>query len=145
VGQSRTPTENTGFLLQRAHRRLRGLMNEALVPFELHIAHVAVLSLLWTNPSLSQRQLIEVLEIDKSTMVHLIDELERREMVERQADPRDRRAYAVRMTGIGRERFPVLGKIVADVETRFLKPLSGRDREALNGLLSKLCSTGPVR
>jgi hypothetical protein len=43
---SRSGIDQAGFLLQRAHRRLRMAHNEALAPLGLNIAHVAVLGLL---------------------------------------------------------------------------------------------------
>src|SRR5262249_38764587 len=81
--------QETGFLLQRAHRRLRAAQNDALRPVELGIAHVAVLGLLAARGDLSQRQLIEIMDADKSTMVYLIDELERQGLAERRQAPAD--------------------------------------------------------
>jgi hypothetical protein len=74
---ARPVTLEIGFLLQRAHRQLRLAHNEALRPLGLTIAHAAVLGLLGERGDLSQRELFETIGADKSTMVNLVDELER--------------------------------------------------------------------
>ena len=88
--RQRPAADRTGFLLQRAHRRLRLAHNEALRPLQLNIAELAVAGLLADRGDLSQRQLIEIMDADKSTMVYLVDELESQGLVERRPDPTDR-------------------------------------------------------
>jgi DNA-binding MarR family transcriptional regulator len=130
--------QETGFLLQRAHRRLRMAHNEALGPMNLGIAHLAVLGLLSARGDLSQRQLIEIMDADKSTMVHLIDELEKQGLAERRPDPDDRRAYAVHLTEAGRTRLAEAGRIVKAVEDAFLAPLTAAERRRLNQMLKRI-------
>jgi DNA-binding MarR family transcriptional regulator len=133
-------SQETGFLLQRAHRRLRALLAEALLPLHLGVGHFAVLGLLFARGGLSQQQLIEILEIDKSSMVYLIDELEKQGLAERRPAPGDRRAYAVQLTETGRERLIAGGKIVRRVQDQFLAPLKGRERDQLNQMLRRIAT-----
>lgn len=132
--------QETGFLLQRAHRRLRAALNDALKPLQLNVGHLGVLGLLHARGDLSQQQLIELLEVDKSSMVYLIDELEKQGLAERGEAPGDRRAYAVHLTDAGRKRLTVVGQAVRHVQERFLTPLSPRDRTRLNELLRKIAT-----
>jgi DNA-binding MarR family transcriptional regulator len=134
----RPATQETGFLLQRAHRRLRMAHTEALRPLSLGIAHVAVLGLLAERGDLSQRQLIEIMDADKSTMVYLIDELEKQRLAERRPDPTDRRAYAVHLTEAGRSRLAEAGELVKRVEAEFLAPLSAPERTRLDDMLRRI-------
>ena len=134
----RLAADQTGFLLQRAHRRLRQAHNEALRPLALNIAHLAVAGLLGERGDLSQRQLIEIMDADKSTMVYLIDELESQGLVERRPDPSDRRAHAVHLTDAGRARLVEAGAVVARVEREFLAPLTARERAQFDTLLRRL-------
>jgi DNA-binding MarR family transcriptional regulator len=133
-------SQETGFLLQRAHRRLRAALAEALVPLHLGVGHFAILGLLFARAGLSQQQLIEILEIDKSSMVYLIDELEKQGLAQRQPAPGDRRAFAVHLTDAGRERLAAGGKIVRRVQDDFLAPLKVRERAQLNQLLRRLAT-----
>ncbi len=135
---SRSGIDQAGFLLQRAHRRLRMAHNEALASLGLSIAHVAVLGLLGERGDLSQRQLIDLMDADKSTMVYLVDELEGQGLVERRTDPADRRAYAVHLTDGGRKRLQEAGAIAARVEREFLAALSARERAQFTDLLRRI-------
>ena len=58
----RSGLDQAGFLLQRAHRRLRMAHNEALGSLRLNIAHVAVLGQLNERGDLSQRRRRRFLE-----------------------------------------------------------------------------------
>jgi DNA-binding MarR family transcriptional regulator len=143
---TRGTAHQTGFLLQRAHRRLRAAHNEALRPLSLSIAHVAVAGLLADRGDLSQRQLIEIMDADKSTMVNLVDSLESQGLVERRRDPRDRRAHAVHLTEAGRRRLVTVGELVASIEDDFLGPLSMRERSRFNDLLRRVADgRAPLR
>jgi len=139
----RPAADQTGFLLQRAHRRLRLAHNEALRPLRLNIAHLAVAGLLAEHGDLSQRRLIEMMDADKSTMVYLVDELESQGLVERRPDPSDRRAYAVHLTDAGRARVVEAGAVVAQVEREFLSPLGPRERAQFDALLRRLADRTP--
>jgi DNA-binding MarR family transcriptional regulator len=140
---SRSSVHQAGFLLQRAHRRLRMAHNEALAPLGLNIAHVAVLGLLGERGDLSQRQLIDLMGADKSTMVYLVDELEKQALVERRTDPSDRRAYAVHLTDAGRKRLQEAGAVAARIEREFLAALSLRERAQFTDLLRRIAEPAP--
>lgn len=136
--KKRDASRQTGFLLQRAHRRLRLAHGEALRHLDLGIAHVAVLGLLAERGDLSQRQLIGLMDADKSTMVYLIDHLEEQGLAERRDNPEDRRAYAVHLTELGRKRLAEAGEIVRRVEDEMLAPLSASERRTLDALLLRI-------
>lgn len=138
VVATRGGTLEVGFLLQRAHRGLRQAQNEALRSLNLTIAHAAVLGLLGERGNLSQRRLAETLGADKSTMVNLVDELERQGLAERRPNPADRRAHAVQLTEAGRRRLTAAGVVVKGVQDAFLAPLSKRDQAQLQRLLERL-------
>jgi len=136
--KKRDASRQTGFLLQRAHRRLRLAHSEALRHLDLGIAHVAVMGLLAERGDLSQRQLIELMDADKSTMVYLIDQLEKQGLAERRDNPDDRRAYAVHLTELGKRRLAEAGEIVRSVEDGMLAPLSASERKTLDALLLRI-------
>lgn len=131
-------THEIGFLLQRAHRRLRAAHNEALRSHELTIAHVAIMGLVSARGALTQTQLIDLMEVDKSAMVYLVDELERQKLVERRPTPGDRRANAIHLTETGTRRLVAVGALAAKVEAEFLAPLGGKGRASLAALLERL-------
>jgi DNA-binding MarR family transcriptional regulator len=50
------------------------------------------------SPGLSQKELASILEVEPITVGRLVDKLEARELVERCADPRDRRIWRLALT-----------------------------------------------
>jgi DNA-binding MarR family transcriptional regulator len=49
------------------------------------------------QPGLSQKELAEVMEVEPITVARLIDRMERRGIVERRPDPKDRRVWRVHL------------------------------------------------
>jgi len=71
-------------------------------------AQWGILIRLEEQPGLLQKELAELLEVEPITVARLIDRLEARGMVERRADPGDRRCWRLHLTDESR---PLLGEI----------------------------------
>jgi DNA-binding MarR family transcriptional regulator len=78
------------------------------------------------------------LRIDRTTMVSLIDDLERKGYVLRQRHPRDRRAYLVQPTATGHAAKEQAIAILDEQQSRFLAPLTSAQRHQLGALLTRL-------
>lgn len=83
---------------------------------------------------LSQRQLSELLAIDASDMVRLIDSLEQNQWVKRDRDPEDRRRQIVTPTKKGSKAHPRLVKDVAAAEDRALDMSTTKQLKSLKKL-----------
>jgi DNA-binding MarR family transcriptional regulator len=140
--KGKTPPMGVGFLLQRAHHRLRENMLAVLDGTGLHLGHVAILGSLATSGGLTQRQLIERTGIEKSSMVLFLDSLERGGWARRHPHPTDRRAHLVSLTAEGGQRLAVIGPKLAATEEKFLGVLSPVERE---NLAISLASLGQAR
>lgn len=103
--ENQGPGYDVGPLLRRAHRKAAAAFTGALRPLDLQSKHFGALLALRRNGPLSQRQLIDRIDSDKSSMVRMIDDLEARGLCERTPDDVDRRAYKVRLTEAGRAVF----------------------------------------
>jgi DNA-binding MarR family transcriptional regulator len=129
--------ENVGFLLQLAHRRIQRELNQELLPFQLEARHMAVLALI-RDHALTQRGLIDRLEIDKSSAVYIVDDLERLGLATREPDANDRRANAVQISRKGRKFLADGLKIVQRVQSRAVNSFTAADIESLRDLLNRL-------
>ena len=87
---------------------------------------------------LSQQRLGERQGIDRTTMVAVVDELERAGFVERRRDPSDRRAYSLQATASGRRVLQQAGEVAKRAEDEFLAPLPDADRRRLKQMLRTL-------
>jgi len=127
-----------GPLLGRAHEAHRALTADALAPFGLTPKAFGALAILDAEGPLSQLALARRQGIDRTTMVAVIDELERAGAVERRRDVRDRRRYALHVTPTGRALLPRAAAAAAEAEERFLEPLPVADRARLKAALREL-------
>jgi len=130
--------ERLGPLLGRAHDAHRRLSLEALAPLGLGVKSVGALTVLRAEGPLSQRRLAERQGIDRTTMVAVVDELERLGAVERRKDPGDRRANALHITPQGRTLLTRARKAVAGAEEAFLAPLAPAEQRRLRSALRTL-------
>lgn len=101
--------------LLRASRRL-------FKPFGLTEVQFNILHVLQDAPhELTQRELSDILVVDRSNVTGLIDRMEAMGWVERQPSPGDRRAYRIRLTIAGRKlwqlAYPAYEAAAAEVLT----------------------------
>lgn len=129
---------DAGFLLARAGgRAIRGL-NRALEPFGLRSRHYTVLMAAAEHGGLSQRELGDLLGIDPSAVVALVDDLQRAGFVRRDPHPDDRRTRLVVLTDEGTEAFDRACEHAAKVDDETLAPLDASERATLIDLLRRI-------
>lgn len=134
--------DDLGFLLARASAVSQAAANEALAAHELKVRSYSVLALAVTGGRPSQRELAAFLRLDPSQVVALIDDLERRGLVTRGPDPRDRRANVVAATLAGRSLYRRAQADVEAGERRAHAGLSSADRAELARLLRVVAFPG---
>jgi len=88
-------------------------------PFGLTGAQYNVLNVLSDRPDgMSQRELSDVLVVDRSNVTGLLDRMEKAGWVKRGDDPEDRRVYRVSLTAAGKKLWSkVQPRYAAEVET----------------------------
>ena len=132
--------ERMGFLLSRLFFNLREDLEKVLKPHGLTGKHWGILLVLQERGSLAQQEIGKCIHIDRSTMVQIIDDLERKGLVERKAHPTDRRAHSIYLTGKGRELLPRIHRLGLKTEKDFLSPLPASDQRELHRMLRRLVS-----
>ena len=98
----------------------------------------AVLVLIEANTGLKQTELANAVGLDRSSMVPVIDNLERRGLVRRQAVATDRRANALRLTAAGSALLKKAKRLVAAHEARLAENLAAGERVALVAMLDRI-------
>lgn len=114
------------------------LLTEAMEPFGLGLRHYVLLKSVAHSPAVSQQRLARKLRVDGANLVEVIDELEQRRLVERTADPADRRRHTLRITSAGRRTWTRMERAAEDAEEALLAGLADDDREVLRALVFRL-------
>jgi DNA-binding MarR family transcriptional regulator len=126
------------FLLYRASQISQSLASEMLAEMALSARQVGILTMVTELEPMTQKALGDVLKIDRTTMVALLDDLEDKGYVVRQRHPRDRRAFLVHPTGPGRLAQIAAVRLLDEQQRRFLAPLTLAERRQLAALLTRL-------
>jgi DNA-binding MarR family transcriptional regulator len=103
----------------------------------------AVLNYLRAREGAIQQQIGSAMGIDPSTMVSLVDQLERAGLAKRRPQPQDRRAREVLITPKGRRTLKRARELAEEVEDDVLQGLSPAERRQLVTLLRKAFAAAP--
>ena len=108
-------------------------------PHGMTAAQYNVLNILATaDRGLSQREIGDVLVVDRSNVTGLIDRLEKAGWVKRSDDPADRRIYRVTLTTAGKKRFEAVRPGYHSVVAQVTKGLDVRKAKETLELLKQL-------
>jgi DNA-binding MarR family transcriptional regulator len=124
--------------LSRAHARAQAIRVEAFAAAGSSGYLSRLLASLADQGVASQAELSRRTGIDASDVVAAVNELASRGFVTRQRDPQDARRNIVALTASGRKELARLDAVVADIQDRFLAPLSESERRTLLRILGKL-------
>jgi DNA-binding MarR family transcriptional regulator len=138
------PDVATGMLISTVHRRCQKVFNDALRPLGIEERHFATLAVLAGAGPLTQRRLGDLLDLDKSSLGRIVDDLERKQLAQRRALPGDRRAHAVHLTEQGRQRVRDGQRIAGDVGRRLFGHLARDTRTALDHALHQVLAPPPA-
>lgn len=126
------------WLLSRANARAQAIRVDAFAAAGSSGYLTRLLASLADEGDASQIELSRRTGIDPSDVVAAVNDLESRRFVTRQRDPHDARRNVVTLTRAGRAELARLDAVVAEIQERFLAPLSESERRQLHRILIKL-------
>jgi DNA-binding MarR family transcriptional regulator len=140
------------YLLKHANLRMSELTEAALLPYDITGRELGVLNVLVGREPGSQQQAAQRLGIDRTTMVALLDTLERKGLVSRHPHADDRRRNVVELTERGEDLARRANAAAEEAEQVFLRPLTAEAgdqlRESLRAIVDSVVRTddsAPVR
>jgi MarR family transcriptional regulator for hemolysin len=87
---------------------------------------------------LTQTELADLLDVERITLCRMVDRLAEAELVERRADPLDRRVWRLHLTPRAHAIVDRLGSIGAEIEEEVLSALDPGERTMLRETLNRL-------
>ncbi len=133
--------DRLGYLLKHAQAALSEHTGAALARFHIDGRQLAVLTVLSGSAAPAQHEAAGKLGVDRTTMVELLDELERKGLVQRRPDLADRRRKLVYLTSTGETAVRDGGRAAQDAERAFLAALTPAEGDQLRVLLQRALGT----
>lgn len=129
---------SVGFTISSVGFAVSRRFKDTLAPLDLEPREFALLRGVAADEGVSQQGIADREQIPASRVVALVDALERRGLVERRPDARDRRTRALYLTRNGRGLLNQALALVSDLEHDFSKELTLMEREQLIDLLQRV-------
>ena len=130
---------STGFALAKVCKAHRGNVSGALAEVGLHVGQEMVLVELWKQDGLRGGELAARLRVEPPTVTKMLRRMEDCGLVERSRDPEDARSFRVYLTEAGRALREPVARCWRQAEEKTLAGLSAEERQALHGILTKMC------
>ena len=127
-----------GYNLKRAYMIVAEDFRSALADRDVSARVFSALSLVVSFPNITQSALARMMRIERSGLVAIVDELERRGYLRRAAVPGDRRVQALVPTDQGRTAYAEMLDIVRNHENALFADMSESEKETLLALLKKI-------
>ena len=143
TGPSAGPS--VGFLLSQLGFATSGGFGHRVGALGLEPRHFAVLRALRAADSQSQQAVADRLQIPPSTMVSLVDHLEKAGLLERRMHAADRRTRHLSLTSSGEDVLDKAIRLGAEWEHQICAGLSGDERDQLLGLLRRVAANVGLR
>lgn len=131
-------TDLLGFQLRRAQISVFQHFSRTVGGVGITPALFGLMMIVSKNEGLSQSRLAHALGIDVSTMVAMIDRIEKKGWMKRQKSNVDRRSHALYLTKAGRKLLDSLSLLVEEHENKFFNDLDLSEKKTLLALLKKI-------
>jgi DNA-binding MarR family transcriptional regulator len=138
AGPAWPPDGGFGLLLVQLGTLVAAQFREQLAPLGIEPRHFGMLIRLAANEGKAQQAIGELVGLNPTQMVFLVDELEERGLVERRRNPADRRSHALYLTGAGHDMLARLRTVITDHQGALGASLSAAERAELTRLLRRL-------
>lgn len=129
---------SVGFLLHDLARRFRYRFDERAKDLGVTRTQWRTLLQLGRREGLTQSELADLLEVERITLCRMIDRLTEAGLVERRADPQDRRVWRLHLLPRAHAIVSQLTGIGADLEEEALSALEPGERIMLRETLTRL-------
>lgn len=140
--QDKSLRDFAGYNMKRAFNVIQADVNVTLAAFGLRMVTWSALSVIRDNTGLRQSQLADILSIERPNLVVLVDELERADLINRDRDAGDRRAYCLSLTEAGETLYADALAAMQAHDNRMTEGLTVEERQSLISMLRKIEANG---
>jgi DNA-binding MarR family transcriptional regulator len=117
-----------GFLVRRMQQISLSIFFEEARDFDITPLQYAILSATAELPGIDQIGVGGRVGLDRTTVVGIVDRLERKGLIKRRTDKNDRRVRKLILTDAGQQLLQDMTSAVRRIQMRILEPLSNNER-----------------
>jgi DNA-binding MarR family transcriptional regulator len=144
VGRKFSPERDVythpGFLARRFQQIGTSIFMEETAEHDITPLQVGVMAAVRSNPGIDQIGVSERVGLDRTTVLGIVDRLERKAWVQRRAKPNDRRVRLLFLTAKGMVKLDEIQPCVEHFGRRLLNPLNEAERKTLIELIRRVVS-----
>jgi DNA-binding MarR family transcriptional regulator len=124
-----------GYQVRRLQLRIFQDFVETMGEHDIRPSQFSVLTVVGANPGLKQTQVSAALGIKRANLVVMLDELERRGLIERARGSADRRSHALHLTRAGKQLKDRLDALVLRHEEHFVGRIGAEGKRLVMTLI----------
>jgi MarR family transcriptional regulator for hemolysin len=133
-----TEADEIVFLVEEVPRKLRRVFDAATAKFGLSRTQWRALAYIFRSPGLTQTELAKFLELERASVGHVIDQLEKAEYVERRAAEGNRRVWALHLRPKAIQILPSLRREADAIYARLLNGIGATEVATVKCLLAAM-------
>jgi DNA-binding MarR family transcriptional regulator len=130
--------EHIGYFARRFQVWIFQDLIERLAGAQIRISHYSVLAVISANPGLAQSEVADLVGIEPARLVRVLDELERRAMIQRMRSASDRRSHALFLTTEGQKSFEGIKRLARQHEDHVIERIGPMKHKTLIRLLKEI-------
>lgn len=127
-----------GYNVKRAYIALHSAAQGAAADFNMRIPAFSCLSVIVDNPGIAPSGVAEMLRMERSNIVVILDELETRELISRTQMKTDRRRFELKATVRGRRLHDKMATAIYEAEAKCMRDLAPEEQQMFVSLLNRI-------
>lgn len=137
--------ESAGYLINHLARIFAQALAREIKPLGLAPGQFMVLLELWREDGLTQRDLVDRLDVEQATLANTLSRMERDDLVRRAPHPSDGRAQVIRLTERARRLEGPATRAADGINRRMLAELPAADRSRFIATMRRVIAAGSRR
>jgi len=129
---------SAGYLINHTARLFALGLREQIAPLGIAPAQFMTLLELWREDGLTQKDLVERLDVEQATMANTISRMERDGLIVRRPHPEDGRARSIYITDRAKSLEAAATKAARNVNQIFLSSLSEDERKQFIQIMQRI-------
>jgi DNA-binding MarR family transcriptional regulator len=130
--------DHVGYFARRFQVWIFQDLIKMLASAEIRISHYSVLVIVNANPGLAQSEIADAVGIEPARLVRVLDELERRGLIQRMRSTSDRRSHALFLTAEGQKSFERFKRLARQHEAHIIARIGPAKYKSLIRLLKEI-------